>query len=112
MRTFDTGATRDDDDTKPDYAGYLSPFVIEAFGKYMTAHRIQSDGSLRASGNWKKGIAKEVYLSSLLRHVVEVWGIIQGGPGDLQESLCAVYFNAGGMLHEHLQDTSRQTQKK
>ena len=56
VRVFDTGATRDQDTTKPDFEGFLSPFVIERFGEYMSKHRVQVDGSIRDSDNWQKGI--------------------------------------------------------
>jgi hypothetical protein len=103
MRTFETGATRDSDDTKPDYEGFLSPLVIEAYGRYMTAHRVQADGALRASDNWQQGIPKDAYMKSMLRHCIEVWGLHRGMyAGDLHESLCALLFNVMGYLHEEL----------
>ena len=64
-RYFNTGAYRDTDENKNDYEGYLSPLVIEAFGNYMTKHRKQSDGNLRTSDNWQKGISKEVYIEKM-----------------------------------------------
>jgi hypothetical protein len=51
IRSFKTGATRDTDEGKHDFEGYLSPTVINRFGEYMTKNRIQSDGSLRDSDN-------------------------------------------------------------
>lgn len=33
MRKFETGATRDDDNTKSDYEGFFAPEVIERFGE-------------------------------------------------------------------------------
>lgn len=109
MRTFDTGATRDSDDTKPDYEGYLSPVVIEAFGEYMTRHRVQADGSLRDSDNWQKGIPPDAYMKSLFRHFVEAWKLHRAsgpltptGEVAMVESLCAMLFNTQGYLHEFL----------
>ena len=52
MRHFKSGATRDSDETKIDFEGFMSPLVIERFGEYMTKHRIQADGGLRDSDNW------------------------------------------------------------
>lgn len=119
MREFPTGATRDDDATKNDYRGYLSPLVLKRFGDYMTEHRKQADGKLRDSDNWKKGIPQKEYLSSLLRHVVDLWAQIEGpnrewklptqtdpaikSPREvIEDSLCAILFNAQGLLHERL----------
>lgn len=106
IRTFESGATRDTDVGKHDYRGYLSPAVLRRFGEYMTAHRVQSDGSLRASDNWKKGMPVQEYLSSLLRHVVDIWLLHEGRPGvatqDIEEALCGALFNIQGYLHEHL----------
>lgn len=114
IRTFDTGATRDLDDTKNDYEGYLSPLVLEAYGDYMTEHRRQSDGSLRDSDNWQRGIPREAYMKSLLRHVFTAWKLHRGWTvreekiggvlrvPTMQETLCAILFNAMGYLHELL----------
>lgn len=114
IRTFTTGATRDADDSKNDYEGFLSPLVIEAYGDYMTEHRRQSDGALRASDNWQKGIPRDQYMKSLLRHIVTAWKLHRGWTvreekigGELriptmQETLCAILFNAMGYLHEIL----------
>jgi len=64
MRQFDSGATRSNDDNKPDYEGFLSPLVIRRFGEYMVKHQIQEDGKKRASDNWQKGIPKDQYIKS------------------------------------------------
>ena len=107
IRKFATGATRDTAQDKPDYEGFLSPAVLIRFGEYMDANRKQSDGSLRASDNWQKGIPQEQYVKSLLRHVVDVWAIHRGVPTrteDIEESLCAIIFNASGLLFEKLKE--------
>ena len=113
MRTFETGATRDENTTKPDYAGFFSPRVLKRRAAYMHAHRIQADGRLRASDNWKKGIPLDEFVSSLLRHVVDVWLLHQGYDGeatqDIEDALCAIMFNAEGYLHERLKDTPPYT---
>lgn len=104
-RTFDTGATRDTDENKLDYEGFLSPFVLERFAEYLQHHRVQSDGNVRDSDNWQKGIPKDVYMKSMLRHVMEVWkqhratGTISP---QVEEDLCGVMFNSMGMLLEIL----------
>ncbi len=112
MRTFETGATRDDDETKPDYEGYLSPLVIQRFGEYMTKHRKQADGKLRDSDNWQKGIPIAAYMKSLWRHLVELWAIHRkyrmawppplSKATEIEDALCAIIFNASGYLHEIL----------
>ncbi len=104
VRKFETGATRDQDQTKPDYEGYLSPLVIERFGVYMTKHRTQSDGSLRDSDNWQKGIPLDAYMKSGFRHFHDWWMQHRGFAGKdlLEEALCALLFNVSGYLHEVL----------
>lgn len=104
MRKFETGATRDTDINKPDYEGFLSPLVIERYGRYMNKHRKQADGKLRDSDNWQKGIPKEAYMKSAWRHFIDMWkehrGIIT--KDGIEEALCALLFNVSGYLHEHL----------
>ena len=56
LRKFDSGATRDTTENKPDYEGYFSPLVFERYGQYMLKHQKQSDGTLRSSDNWQKGM--------------------------------------------------------
>ena len=68
VRTFDTGATRDTDDGKLDYEGFISPLVLERFARYMHTHRLQPDGTLRDSDNWQKGIPRDQYIKSAWRH--------------------------------------------
>ena len=105
MRTFASGATRSADATKPDYEGFLSPLTLVAFGRYMTKHRRQADGSLRDSDNWQKGIPVDSYMKSLLRHVMTLW-LHHRGYGELadeclDDALAGVMFNANGLTHEH-----------
>lgn len=117
IRTFETGATRNLDNSKNDYEGFLSPFVIKSFGDYMTSHRKQKDGTLRDSDNWQKGIPIDVYMKSMFRHFLDVWTIHRGGtaispdtgePVDLIEALNAVLFNVQGMMHETLKKESQK----
>lgn len=117
MREFDTGATRDADDGKYDFEGFLSPQVLWAFGRYMHQHRVQADGSLRASDNWQKGMPLDAYMKSLLRHVFDLWlihrGIEVARPEDghkvtLDDSLAAILFNVQGYWHEILAFRERQ----
>lgn len=106
MRKFKTGATRDDDSTKNDYEGFLSPLVIEAFGNYMTHHRKQADGKLRASDNWQNGIPKDAYMKSAWRHFLDWWKEHRGldSREGLEFAICGLLFNAMGYLHEHLKE--------
>ena len=103
IRRFSTGATRDTDEGKPRYAGFLSPLVLQAFGDYMHRHRQQQDGTLREADNWKKGMPNREYLESAFRHLHDWWLIDEGhaeeAREDLKEALCAVIFNAQGRLH-------------
>ena len=108
-RQFATGATRSDDSAKPNYIGYLSPLVIERFGRYMLEHQY---GGQRSADNWKKGITKQAYIESLVRHLVSLWLLHEGYPERVEllesiedqkaECLCALLFNVQGYLHDHL----------
>lgn len=102
MRKFDSGATRDENQDKPNYEGFLSPLVLEEFGRYMHKHRYQADGEVRDGDNWQKGIPTDAYMDSLIRHMMDVWLHHRGYPErareDLKEALCAVLFNVQGIL--------------
>lgn len=113
IRKFVTGATRDTATGKNDYEGFLSPVVIESFGNYMTSHRKQSDGSLRDSDNWQKGIPFTAYMKSMWRHFLDLWFIHRGHKRfdkcngheiTIEEACCAILFNVQGYLHEHLKE--------
>lgn len=101
VRTFESGATRDSDKGKLDYEGFLSPLALRQFAEYMNRNRVQSDGSLRASDNWQKGIPLDAYMKSMFRHFMEVWEIHRGvRSGPVGPALCALLFNVQGYLHE------------
>lgn len=117
MRQFETGATRDDDALKNDYDGFYDPIIIEAFGNYMTKHRIQADGKIRDSNNWKKGIPKTAYMKSLWRHFLDAWAIHSGYKRidkqtgkeiTLIEAFCAMLFNIQGYMYEILKSEGRE----
>lgn len=112
-RTFPTGATRGLDDTKLDYEGFLSPFVLERFAQYMHECRLRNipEGqSIRTSDNWQRGMPFDAYMKSLVRHVVEAWQHHRAsGPASnsdidkrTEDTLCAIIFNAQGYLQELL----------
>ena len=103
VRTFETGATRDVDQSKLDFEGFLSPLVVKRFAEYMHKNRFLRDGSIRESDNWQKGMPLSVYMKSLWRHFFAVWASHRLGDLDLhEEELCAMLFNTQGMLHEVL----------
>jgi hypothetical protein len=111
MRTFDTGATRDSDENKLDYEGFLSPAVIQRYAEYMHKHRIQPDGGLRDADNWQKGMPLDAYMKSLWRHFMDLW-LIHRDRADLavsddtEEVLCAILFNVMGYLHTVIKEDS------
>ena len=75
-RLFDTGATRDTDANKLDFEGFLSPRVLRQYAEYMHKCRLRNQPhgeALRASDNWQKGMPKDSYMKSLVRHVMELW---------------------------------------
>lgn len=109
VRKFDSGATRDNDNGKLDYEGFYSPLVVERFACYMNKHRIQSDGSLRDSDNWQKLFGEkhfDVCMKSAYRHFVDWWKQHRGykGQDTLEESICALIFNAQAYLFKLLKE--------
>jgi hypothetical protein len=111
MRTFKTGATRDQDLEKYDYEGFLSPLVLERYGEFMHKHRKQIDGNLRDSDNWQKGIPKNAYIKSGWRHFMDIWKEHRGikTKEGLEDALCALLFNTMGYLHETLKENETRT---
>lgn len=116
IRAFDTGATRDTAEGKPDYEAFLSGPVLRSFGRYMHDHRKQSDGSLRDGDNWQKGFGpkhQDVCMKSAWRHFFDLWDIHRGYPVydlkdghqiTLEEACNAVMFNVQAILHQHLKE--------
>jgi hypothetical protein len=110
-RYFDTGATRDTDAGKLDFEGFLCPFALECYAEYMDENRVQSDGKLRDSDNWQKGIPKDQYMKSAWRHFHDWWKIHRGGKAydirgerTLKQSIGGLLFNTFGYLHETLKE--------
>lgn len=109
IRAFGTGATRDTAEGKLDFEGFLSPVVLLQYAKYMNMNRLQSDGTLRDSDNWQKGIPREVYMKSMWRHFFEVWHTWRTEVGygfyrAMMSALCGLLFNVMGMMHELLKE--------
>jgi hypothetical protein len=106
IRIFDSGASRNSDQGKLDYEGFLDPLVLEAYAEYMNKNRYLEDGSVRDSDNWQKGIPKDAYMKSMWRHFLDVWKNHRGHEAEETQitNLCAVMFNAMGMLHEMLKE--------
>lgn len=118
MRAFETGATRSVDEGRYDPEGFLSPIVIERFCNYMNRHRIQSNGAVRDSDNWTKGMPLETYAKGLLRHVLHFHLRHRGfdstdknAAPDIESDLCAIIFNAQGYLYERLKNVRKKTSK-
>jgi len=110
IRKFLTGATRDTEEGKYDYEGFLHPLVIEKYGEYMNKHRKQSDGNLRDSDNWQKGIPKNAYMKSGFRHFIDWWKEHRGikSKDGLEDALCALLFNVQGYLFETLKNKNER----
>lgn len=106
IRKFKTGATRNLNEDKLAYDGFLSPLAQKRFAEYMHSHRKQADGSIRAADNWQQGIPQESYMESMYRHFMDVWfhnrGYSDLAEEDLETALAALMFNVQGMLHEIL----------
>jgi len=109
IRKFETGATRDVDDGKLDYDGFLSEHALTAYAEYMNIHRVQPDGEVRSSDNWKKGMPKEQYMKSAWRHFMDMWRSFKGitvtdsktgSEISTKEAACGVLFNVQGLIHE------------
>jgi hypothetical protein len=106
MREFTSGATRDTDEGKLDLEGFLDPRVLQVYGEYMNHHRVQADGKIRESDNWKKGIPKDAYMKSGWRHFHDWWLEHRGYKSreGLIFALCGLLFNVQGYLLEVLKE--------
>lgn len=107
-REFPSGATRDKEEGKFDYEGFLHPLVLMRFAAYMHKSRHRPDGSFRDSDNWKRGIPLAAYMKSKMRHDMDLWLHHSGLPGHAAESAedacCAIMFNVMGYLYELLRE--------
>jgi len=115
MRSFDTGATRDTAEGKLDFEGFLHPLFMEQFAKYMNMHRLQSDGKLRDSDNWQKGIPQDICMKSAFRHFFEMWKAHRAGAHcrrsyhDLMAGAMGLMFNIQAYVLHDLQDDNKGT---
>ena len=102
IRQFKSGATRDTDEDKVDWEGFISPVAMRRFVEYMHKHRLQSDGSLRDSDNWQSGFPRNQTMKSLVRHAWDLWYEWRRGKDEvvMVDLLCAVIFNAQSLLLE------------
>ncbi len=113
MRQFSTGSTRNDDSNELDYEGFISPIVLKKFAEYMHRHRFQSDGKIRSSDNWQKGMSKEVYAKSLTRHFMDFWLEHRGFESreGIDDALAGILFNAMGYMYENDKDKRPDNKK-
>lgn len=110
MRTFETGATRDTEDDKPDLEAALSPMVLQRYAEYIMSHRKQPDGSIRKDDNWQKGMPLDSFMKSGWRHFHDWWLEHRGGESrdGIEDALCALIFNAHGYLFEILKEDEHE----
>lgn len=116
IRTFkDSTATRDTDEGKLDYEGFISPIVLQAYAKYMHDNRFMKDGSIRDSDNWQGLFGDKhqaVCMKSLARHFMDLWLIHRGHEAreSIDEALAGIMFNTMAIWYEILKD--REANKK
>lgn len=120
LQGFQSGATRTADTDKPDYEGFLSPLVLEAYGEYMHEARRLANGGMRASDNWQLGIPFHKYMKSLWRHFWQMWALHRGWKvkpemktdgtsyvPTIKLAALGILFNTMGYLHEYLKDDGK-----
>jgi len=114
IRKFDSGATRDTSEGKIDFEGFISPIVLEEFGKYMLKHQKQSNGELRPSDNWQKGMPRDVYMKSAWRHFHDWWMEHRGYDSreGMKDALNGLLFNLMGYMHELLLEERKNNESK
>ena len=115
-REFESGATRDSEEGKLDYAGALSPLVLRRYVEYMLSHNTMADGSIRSCDDWQQGMPLGVYMKSLWRHFFDTWewhcDPLNLAKTVIEDVLCGVIFNASGYLHEVLKEGRREAEKE
>jgi len=113
MRKFESGATRNSDEGKYDYEGFLHPLVLERYAQYMNKHRKQADGNLRDSDNWQNLFGEkhlDICMKSGWRHFMDWWKQHRGykGQDTLEDSICALLFNGQAYLLKLLIDKQKK----
>jgi hypothetical protein len=115
MRTFESGATRDTDEGKLQYKGFISPYALKQFAEYMHKNRYMTDGSMRDSDNWKRGIPVDSYCDSLIRHIVEFWTALDNNDLEAADEIApAIFFNIQGYMHERakIKNSDKETRNE
>jgi hypothetical protein len=74
QRVFDTGAMRNSGAGKLNFTQCFDPRVVADYAKYIR----ESNEGKRDDDNWKLGIPDDAAMASLLRHVMDLWQIIEG----------------------------------
>jgi len=105
IRQFKTGANRDTNQNKLEFARFLSPIVVQRYAEYMNKNRFLSNGDIRDPDNWQKLFGKnhqQVCLDSLMRHVMDVWLENDGYESreGMEDALCGIIFNAMAILYK------------
>lgn len=114
-RVFATGATRDANNNKLAFEGFIDPIVLRRFAEFMHSKRtanVPAGQTLRDPDNWQKGIPNDAYADSGVRHAFEWWSQHRGyevrdekgNVMDIEEVLCALLFNDMGYLRNLLRD--------
>lgn len=96
VRTFESGAIRDNDTSKEDYIETISWTAFKRYAQYMTSKKVKY-----GAGNFKKGIPIESYEQSLVRHLQKyLSNKYEGGTIEKEEDhLSAMLFNIFGIMH-------------
>ena len=107
IRYFLSGANRDNNEQKLEYARFFSPIVLQRFAEYMHKHRYLANGEIRDPDNWKKLFGEnheQVCMDSLARHFFDLWLENDGYKSreDKEEAMCGILFNTMAYLHKIL----------
>jgi hypothetical protein len=113
IRQFKSGAKRDTNEGKLEYARFLSPIVIRRYAEYMNKHRKMTDGTLREPDDWQQLFGEnheQICMDSLARHFMDIWLENDGykSRDGKEEALCAIMFNSMAMLYKLLKVDSKE----
>ena len=113
IRTFEGGATRNNDPDRIDFLRMMSLEVLFAYADYMRRNRRQTDKDgnlikLRDFDNWKGGFPPHETAESLMRHVLDLGALTDGiepmRECNIPDTCCALIFGATAYLHKHLKE--------